>query len=302
MSKMAKMVCVFVGLLMLVAISADVSVAGLEKSGLRINATAKGKLSGSFSKDGRIIYFETIRGEKNPRSDPNGPKYAVDVRIMDVNRLTFVGQIGGHGLVDLEWKDEYQKLSDIPVNAEDRAQDFLILPDLVKALNAYARQHKGYEWEIKALISQATISKSDLIDQEEDAEKEQIVAVAASKKIYKHRIAICKKKVYNSVNFEHSAVRLKIYDYGSGKLLLDFNTSNHGTSAKDMSEKCSSTLLKYDTKVYIWDQACDCLGFPFRLTHVCNNDTKQEFLSQYNGGTRHWGYCVPQMLYAPNCN
>jgi len=300
MSKTSKMVCVFIGLLVLMAISADVSAAGLEKSGLKINVLAKGKISGSFTKGGRTIYFEAIRGEKNPRSDPDAPKYAIDVRIMDSNRITFVGQIGGHGLVDLEWKDEYQKFSDIPVNAEERAQDFLILPDLAKALKAYSRRHNGYKWELKTLISQATISESDLMDQE-DAEREQIVAAAVAR-IYKHRIAICKKKVYNVVNFEHSAVRLKIYDYSSGKLLLDFSTSNHGTSAKDMSEKCSSTLLKYDTNVYIWDQACDCLGFPFRLTHVCNNDTKQEFLSQYNGGTRHWGYCTPQMLYAPNCN
>lgn len=280
-----------------------------EKTGkqtLKIKIASNGFLMGSFAKDGRIIYFEVVRGEENPKGDPDAPKFAVDVRIMDANRLVFIGQIGGHGLFDSGWKEEYQALSSFPINTNERMLDFKLLPDMVRALKEYSKSHKNNQLEIKTLINMATIKDSELVDHEFNAEEEwkQLSSLAVtSGRIYKHRIAICKKKVWDGYSYEHSAVKLEISEYSSGKVLLRFYTTNHGTSSKDMSEKCSSSLLRYDTKVYIWDNACDCLGFPYNpRVHVCNNDTKQEFQSQYNGSTRHWGYCVPWLLYAPNCN
>lgn len=273
----------------------------LSKPILHIEISEEGKLSGYFTKDERTIFFEAIRGEKNPKGDPGMPLFSVDARIMDGNHIPFVYQMGGHGLLDSDWKEEYQTYRDQPKDEDEREENFMMLPALAKALKKYVASHKRYKHEIRALISLSAIKQTELYDLDDTASKDQNLAMKTNQIVYKHRISIHKKKAWDRLKYDHSAVKLKIYNYRSGKLLLVFSTANHGTSAGDMNEKCNTSLLKYDSNIYLWDQACDALGFPYGA-HVCNNDTKQEFQSQYNGGTQHWGYCVPIMPYAPDCN
>lgn len=179
-----------------------------------------------------------------------------------------------------------------------------MLSSMIKALKTYNKKHKKTQWEIKEVIKLlVSVINENIFDEAKDFSTENQtqgkMSIASSS--YTHEVAIRRKRAFGVV-FEHSAIRLRIYQTGSN-LVAQYSTCNHGTCATDssMSTKCIRTLFKPDLTFYLWDLMCDYWGYPYG-SHLCNGDTYQEYLSIKNSQSIDWGVCGTARLYAPNCD
>lgn len=98
-----------------------------EQSLLQVKILSVKEIGGSFTKDGRTIYFETRKGAPNPDDDPDAPLFELDIRIMDENHIPFVVQIAGHRPIDEKWNEEQKSFENIPINREERTAFFYVV-------------------------------------------------------------------------------------------------------------------------------------------------------------------------------
>lgn len=275
-----------------------------EKPLLQVKILPAGKISGSFTENGRTIYFETQKGLANPDDDPDAPPFELDIRIMDGRRAPFMVQTAGHRPMEEKWYEEQKAFENTPINEEERSTDFSMLPSMIKSLKSYNKKHKRTRWEIKEIIKLLmSVVNENVFDETDDSFTENQVQEKATmaSSSFDHQVTIRKKKAFGII-FEHSAIRLRIYKtYGS--LLLQHSTCNHGTCATStsMSSKCTKTFTKSNLTIYLWDLMCDYWGYPYG-SHLCNGDTYQEYLSVKNGQSIDWGVCGTARLYAPDCD
>lgn len=124
---------------------------------------------------------------------------------------------------------------------------------------------------------------------------------SAATTTYNNVVTIKKKTAFNIV-FEHSSLSYSLYKT-SGQLLYTVVTCNHGScaSSSSMSTKCSKTFSQTTVDAYASDLLCDFYGSVYPA-HVCNNDTRAEYLSIKNRKRGTWSSCTTPRLYAPACD
>jgi hypothetical protein len=87
-----------------------------------------GRLAGSFVREGRVIYFEAERGEENPSetaTDPDVPRFAVDVRFLDAAGRTLILSGGGGEVARPDWAPEGDQ-----GDPEERTKDLELVAQL----------------------------------------------------------------------------------------------------------------------------------------------------------------------------
>lgn len=264
-------------------------------------------------KDGRVLFFEAIRGKPNPKGDPTAPPYSVDVRIRDANKIAFLLSVGGNRPANPQWIEDQKATEGIFVDDNDRMLDFMLVPDLAKALRNYQWTHKNVLPELRQLIELAgSVNVDDLFDSDSNPMQGGVQPNSVFATKYKHKVYIRKKPLDNYPILEHSALRFRIYTMG-GTLKYEYNTCtcNHGTCANDshMSTKCDNSWTRDNLKMYIWDKMCDAYNskcnLPILTYHSCNDDTQLQYYATKNQGFSSGaagnicGYPAP---WAPSCN
>ena len=274
--------------------------------GLHITRADAGIVLGSFSIGNDAIYFEVVRGEPNDASDADAPPYGLDVRIMDRHRTPFVLRTAGAAPVDPTWYADVIASERLPIDIEARQRAFGLFPKAARALRAYDAEHTEARWEIAGLLEVLEYLKvEDLYDNDSVIERGD-VREDATQVMYSHKVTIKKKR--SSANlpkreYEHSAILLQIYK-SNGALVDWWESCNHGTCATSslMSAKCSKTFSKPDIRYYFSDGMCELYRSVWPVQHLCNDDTRQEYLSIKNSLIKDYGVCKGFRLYAPDCD
>lgn len=276
-----------------------------EKPKLQVEVVAEKEINGSFTANGRTIYFATKEGEPNLVDYPDRSVTNLDIRVMDQNGLTFLARIANH-----EPLGENQIEAETLYSDEDRGAAISMLPGLVKALKAYNNRHKQTRKTIKEVIEfiKSMTKQSNLAtlggpDSGMSAENTQSGILATG--IYNYYVSIRWKSAFDVKlgNFQHSAVLLQIFDW-NWAWKGTYVTCNHGTCSNDpsMALKCIRNFPKTIRNPFMWDYMCDSWGYPYE-THLCNGDTRQEYLSikygTYSGPIG--GSCLTPRLKAPDC-
>ena len=276
--------------------------------GLHVENSQAGIVTGSFSAGTETIYFEVVRGGPNDSADADAPPYGLDIRIMDRDHTPFVLRTNGTTPMKAAWYGDTLQAESQPIDVEARQRAFALFPRAARALRAYTTEHPDSQPEIAGLIELLTFfTVEELHDIDGVPERPGIAQPqAAAPTQYSHKATIRKKR--SNINlpwreYEHSAVLLQIYKPG-GALLTSWETSNHGTAATSslMSSKCSKTFTKTHISFNVWDIMCESYGSVWPATHLCNNDTRQEYLSIKYSSTKNWGVCWGYMKYAPDCD
>ncbi len=279
-----------------------------EKPLLKIAIVSNGMVSGSFAKDGRTIYFEAIRGEKNPKGDPNAPKFSVDIRIMDDMGIPFVVRAGGGKMINPQWIEDQKVAEGFILDDNDTLFDFYLLPDFVKALKAFQKKSKNKTPELEELINCAgSVKESDFFDESNPEINTKGISTMATT-VYKYKAEIRKKKLDDYPIVEHSALRVRLYT-SSGTLKYTFNSCNHGTCADSskMSTKCTKEWTRSNVSLPIYDKMCDDLTKKGYVAgyHSCNSDTKLQYKTAKDGkfsASYAWGVCMFPYPKAPSCD
>jgi len=305
----------------LMATASSVSV--VAQRGLEVRRPEQGMLSGSFTAAGRTIYFEAIRGDANPPDDFNAPAYGMDIRVMDSNHTPFLMQSATSTPLLSSWADDGSKDTVISLDLSERLRAFLMLPAAAKALRGYAKSEKATSEveqedleQVIALLE--SVRSSDLQDADNTRVSSIRPGVATTTTTYTHKAFVMRKTAFfasNPLEWEHSALLLRIYSSG-GTLVKQQSYSNHGTPATDpsMQSKCFGSFVKANANVYTTDRACDQFGSlyifnKYLVGHVCNNDTRQQYLSVKGSSNTNWGICsfggaaiLAYYSKAPNCD
>ena len=266
-----------------------------------ITAAGHAKASYLGAPDQRVINAVVIRGERNDlRADPEAPPYALDIRISDNEDVMLAAKSGTGHLVDHIWNKE---LSTAPLVIDDqqREQDFAELTYFATALREQIKPRleksklSRWAWIIDELanLMDYTQAQSKLALQRDDS---------SSKATYTNRVTIKKKRAYNVTYFDHSALSYTLYK-SDGRAAYTIVTCNHGTCAdsSNMNLHCSKTFTQSTVDAWASDLLCDLYGWPPGV-HVCNNDTRAEYLSIKNKKRGTWSSCSTPRLYAPPCD
>ena len=256
-----------------------------EKGALTITETdaVQGRFAGTFAHQGRTIGFEAVRGEENPadetQSDPNAPRFAVDVRFMDVNGNTFI--LSGGGEVDQPGATDNDAVA-----PEERAHDLALLPLLSDELQT-AGTPDGLDFEFQKVVQLA----EELRDVELIAKPTSNVLDACTTG-YLHRMTVRYTTAFGQASLgQHTAVYLSSWyqDSSCATIYQGYQEScNHGTcaTASSMSDWCSweSPLRSYrwpafqvHFQFYMLQGSGACSSYynPFSVLggHNCNDDT-----------------------------
>jgi hypothetical protein len=274
--------------------------------GLKVDLSDDGNVSGSFTAGGETIYFDVLRGEPIDSGDPDAPPYALDIRIMDHDRTPFVLQTSGTAPISATWFADSLAAESKPVDVESRQRALALFPRASRALRAYLDEHAQAYVEIGALIELLNYHTLEQLFDLDRAPQSPITAQATTTTTFTHKVSIYKKR--SNINlpnreYEHSALILQIYDK-SGKYVGGWYTSNHGTAATSslMTFKCSNSFTKTNISFNMWDIMCESYNSVWPVTHLCNNDTRQEYLSIKNSQAKNWGVCFGFAKYAPDCD
>jgi hypothetical protein len=274
--------------------------------GLKVDVSDTGNVSGSFTAGTETIYFEVLRGEPLDSGDPDAPPYALDIRIMDHDRTPFVLQTSGAGPISPTWFADSLTAESQPVDVDARQRALALFPRTARALSAYLDEHADAYVEVGALIELLNFHTIDQLFDFDREPQSPITTQATTTTTYKHKVTINKKR--SNINlpnreYEHSALILQIYDK-SGKYVGGWYTSNHGTAATSslMTFQCSNSFTKTNVSFNMWDIMCESYSSVWPATHLCNNDTRQEYLSIKNSQAKNWGVCFGWAKYAPNCD
>jgi hypothetical protein len=277
--------------------------------GLNVTTNETGIVAGSFSAGTEMIYFEVLRGEPNDSADADAPPYGLDIRIMDRDRTPFVVQTAGTAPLSPTWFADSLKAESLPIDIEGRQRAFTLFPRAARALRAYINDHPHLQAELGALVEVLeyyTLEDLQDIESAPDEPAHQITTHATAQAKYTHKVTIKKKR--SNINlprreYEHSALILQIYKQG-GALLSSFHTSNHGTPATSslMSTKCSKNFTKTNVSFNMWDIMCESYRSVWPVSHLCNDDTRQQYLSIKNSSSQNWGVCFGFRKYAPDCD
>lgn len=297
------------------------SVHAVAQRGLEVTRPEYGMLSGSYTAAGRTIYFEAIRGDANPSDDFEAPAYGMDIRVMDWNHTPFLMQNATSTPLLSSWADDGTKDNVFSLDLSERRRAFIMLPAAARALKVYARNDNAMSEVEQSDLEQVialleSVRSSDL----QDADNTRVASKRshAATTTYTHKAFVMRKTAFfqkNPLEWEHSALLLRIYSSG-GTLVRQLSTSNHGTPATDpsMKAKCFGSFVKPNSNVYTMDRACDQFGSLYITKanfrgHVCNNDTRQQYLSVKGSSNMNWGICsfsgVALLAYyskAPNCD
>ena len=267
--------------------------------------TKAGHITASFraTPNARNINLQVIRGEKNDlRADPDAPAYALDIRISDNEDASIASQTGTGSFVDKSWA---KKTAKQPMSLKNRSAD-------ISGLILFANE---LEQQVKPLLSTSNLSEWTWIIDEtvqlmkftDKESKRKFVTTkqsrAATSTTYKRVVTIKKKPAFGVTWFDHSSISTSLYQTSTGKLLSTLVTCNHGTCASSsaMNTHCSKTFYQQYVDSYASDLLCDLYGYKYGQ-HVCNNDTRAEYLSIKNKSKGTWSSCSTPKLYAPSCD
>ncbi len=283
-----------------------------DQSELILSIESDGTVNGSYTEEGRTIFIEALRGEENiVGNDPDILPYALDIRILDEDKIPFLVQNNSvsQNLGDMEWTS-VQENPDEAV----RQQAMKMLPNAIRhvrvALAGEARENVTIvnltdenRWEILTILD---LMRSMAEDLPERAFRKKLPAGAstmATSYKYEYEIIIRKKKVEDYWHIEHSALLVKYYD-SKGKKFAQQRSCNHGTCADDgkMDTKCSKKF-KHNTMIGLVNEVCDTFTTNSPKFHSCNDDTVVQYRTFKNGGwkTTLSAECYLPMLTAPNC-
>jgi len=270
--------------------------------GITFELTAAGHATASYlgPRNQRRVNVVVIRGEQNDlRVDPAASPYALDIKISDSDDFTIAAQSGSGHFVDQSWGRE---TTAVPLSLEKHQRDVAELSSFANSLQEQVKPRLGkstfsqWLWVVDEIVDllRYTDDQSKISPSIDDYDPK---AAAA----YRIVVAI-KKKVAFGVVFEHSSLSSSTYK-STGQFLYSIITCNHGTcaSSSTMSTKCSATFTQSTLDGYASDLLCDFYGWPY-LVHVCNNDTRAEYLSIKNRSRGTWSSCSTPRLYAPPCD
>ena len=270
-----------------------------------------GTVTGSYTENEHAIYIEALRGEKNAEEDPSILPYALDIRILDEDKIPFLVQNNGvsQGFGDIEWASVLE-------NPDDFARQHAIqmLPNAIRYVRAALAgevpenaviQNLTDEnrWEILAVLDLMRSMAEDIPERafrkKSSAER---LAMAASY-TYEYEVSIRKKKVEGLWYTEHSALRVRYYN-NTGERFAQYSSCNHGTCADNgvMSTKCSKRF-KHNSMIGLVNEVCDTFTSYKYKVHTCHDDTAVQYRTFKEGGWRTGlsVECYAPMLSVPNC-
>ena len=269
-----------------------------------------GTISGSYTENEHAIYIEALHGEKNAEEDPSILPYALDIRILDEDKITFLVQNSGvsQGLGDMEWASVLEN----PDEAV-RQQAMEMLPNAIRhvrsALMGDTLENTDIQnltdenrWEIVAILDLMRSMTEDIPKKTfREKSSARATAMATSYK-YEYEVRVMKKPFITAYTSEHSALLVKYYN-SKGESIGSLRSCNHGTCAdsSSMSKYCSKRFLS-NSLLNLYDKICD--QFTVYGVHTCNSDTRVQYLAYKYG---YWGYngysdCFSPRLKAPSCD
>lgn len=277
---------------------------------LTLSIESDGAVNGSYTEEGRSISIEAIRGEENVGDDPEALPYALDIRILDEDKIPFLVQNNGvsQRLGDMEWTN-VQENPDEAV----RQQAMEMLPNAIRHVRA-ALAGEAWEnatvqnitdenrWEISAVLDLMRSMAEDLpgkVFQKNPSDERSVMATSYK---YEYEVIIRKKPFVTSYTSEHSALLVRYYN-NKGEFIGSLRSCNHGTCAdsSSMSKHCSRKF-RSNNLLNLYDKVCD--QFTTYGVHTCNSDTRVQYLAYKYG---YWGYngykdCFSPRLKAPSCD
>lgn len=289
---------------------------------LEVTSSGPGMVSGSFATGGYTIYFEAVRGDANPPDDFDAPAYGMDIRVMDWNHIPFLMQSATSTPLLSSWADDGTKDNVVSLDLSERRRAFIMLPAAARALKVYARNDNAMSEVERSDLEQVVALLESVRPRDlQDADNTRVASKRshAATTTYTHKAFVMRKTAFfksNPFEWEHSALLLRIYSSG-GTLVKQQSYSNHGTPATDssMKSKCFGSFVKPNANVYTMDRACDQFGSLYTTSsrvlvgHVCNNDTRQQYLSVKGSSNMNWGICkfgiaaiLAYYTNAPDCD
>lgn len=251
--------------------------------------TVPNGIYGSYEFEGKIIFFETRRGDRTPKylrdGDPATPKFEIDVRFMNQDGESFLTQIGGDTPLDQTW-------SEALVEGRDDAQaksDFELASRAIEEMRKL-KFNRQFNYERKALMDLAPVLESAQVIEKEETSPgfeshgptspglESEAPLALDGYTYRHRIQIHHKKILFGLA-RHSATIGK-HISPAGVVTTAFITCNHGTCANQMALKCLWTSAKpgdRNNRLKNW-VACTT---PYNATSVFGHNSNDDTDLQY---------------------
>lgn len=277
---------------------------------LTLSIEPDGAVSGSYTENGHTISIEALRGEENIGDDPDMLPYALDIRILDEDKIPFLVQNSGvsQGLGDTEWTSVRENPDDVV-----RQQAMNLLPNAVRhvraALAGEARENvviqnltDGNRWEVFAILDLMRSMAEDLSREVLKKKPSTERSIMTTSYKYEYDVRVMKKPFITSYTSEHSALLVKYYN-SKGEYIGTLRSCNHGTCAdsSSMSKYCSRRFLS-NSLLNLYDKVCD--QFTSYGVHTCNSDTRVQYLAYKYG---YWGYngyndCFSPRLKAPSCD
>lgn len=282
-----------------------------EQPKLILSIEPDGTINGSYIENGRTIFIEALRGEKNDTDDPNVLPYALDVRILDESGIPFLVQNNGvsQGFGDIEW-------TRVQTNPEGTVRQHAIrmLPNAIRhvraALAGEAPENAVIQnltdenqWEVLNALDLMRSMAEDLptraFGKKPSAERSAMAAAYT----YEYEAAIRKKRVEGLWYAEHSALRVRYYN-NTGARFAQYSSCNHGTCADNgvMSTKCSKRF-KHNAMIGLVNEVCDTFTSYKYKVHTCHDDTIVQYRTFKAGGWRTAlsAECYAPMLSVANC-
>jgi hypothetical protein len=240
------------------------------------SATTHEGLRGTFTRDGRVVRFEAIRGAKNPIGglDDAPPEYAIDARFADGDGRSIILSGGGESLTEAGWEMEAEG-----ADPESRPIYLAMLPDIVDALG---------DVELPPDVSLELASLAQLGESMRDAElviEPEGQTGHACATGYMHNMTF-RNKVAFEIAGNHTAVRLDSWYLNSSCTWIHqgwWQSCNHGTCAVDaaMTDFCNwwSPMRSYQWPVFqrhsAGSSACSSpySAFSTAGNHNCNDAT-----------------------------
>lgn len=273
-----------------------------------------GRLAGSFIEGGRVIYFEAVRGEENPRealSDPDVPRFSVDVRFVDAGGRTLIISGGGGEVARPDWAPEGDQ-----ADPEERTKDLELVAHLAGELELLGPL-PGLDYELDKVAQLA-----DELRGFELVVKPSGDVPYACTAGYEHDMTIRYKAAFDLPVGHHTAVRLDNWylTTGCSWIYQGYQEScNHGTcaTAATMADWCiwPSAIRSYQWPAFqvysaYGNGACSTYYNPWSNLggHNCNDDT---YFQGYNirNNTYYAAATGPSSIcndgtghsYAPSC-
>ena len=253
--------------------------------GLTSLFTVLNGIYGSYELDGKIVYFETRRGPRTPKSlrdgDPATPQFEIDVRFMNQNGEPFLIQIGGDAPFDHTWTEATAEFK-----ADTQAKtEFVLAAKMIETLRKL-KFNRQFVHEQQALLDLAPIVDSaQFIEKIEGAPNQALNAPSLlAANTYQHRVEIHDKKCCFGLG-RHSAT-IGMYISSGGVTTTAVITCNHGTCANQMALKCSWTSAIPGNRTNHVNNDVTC-STPYNPTsvfgHNSNDDTHKQYTAvRYN--------------------